>query len=92
MGLPTPLPVPPKILKAWRTARARGKRLGRPRVLVDARKIAALRSEGLSWAKIADRMGAGEGTGLPRGAILVPERLLVCRSPVHRRSNDNAVI
>ena len=43
-------------------ARSRGQRLGRPRVVVDARRIAALRSEGLSWAKIAERLGIGEGT------------------------------
>jgi DNA invertase Pin-like site-specific DNA recombinase len=38
-------------------ARARGKRLGRPRVIVDAATIAVLRSEGLSWAKIGERLG-----------------------------------
>jgi DNA invertase Pin-like site-specific DNA recombinase len=43
-------------------ARARGKRLGRPRVTVDAATIAVLRSEGLSWAKIGERLGVGEGT------------------------------
>jgi DNA invertase Pin-like site-specific DNA recombinase len=43
-------------------ARPRGKRLGRPRVTVDTRRIAALRNEGLSWATIAERMGIGEGT------------------------------
>jgi DNA invertase Pin-like site-specific DNA recombinase len=32
-----------------RNARAKGKRLGRPRVAVDASSIAALRSEGHSW-------------------------------------------
>jgi DNA invertase Pin-like site-specific DNA recombinase len=44
------------------SARARGKRLGRPRVNVDAARIAVLRSEGLSWAKIGERLGVGEGT------------------------------
>ena len=43
-------------------ARAKGKRLGRPRVFPDAHRIATLREEGLSWAKIADRLGLGEGT------------------------------
>lgn len=43
-------------------ARARGKRLGRPRVSVDPHRIAALRSDGLSWAMIAERLGIGEGT------------------------------
>jgi DNA invertase Pin-like site-specific DNA recombinase len=43
-------------------ARARGRKLGRPRVTVDAARIASLRSEGLSWAKIGEQLGVGEGT------------------------------
>jgi DNA invertase Pin-like site-specific DNA recombinase len=43
-------------------ARAQGKRLGRPRVAVDASQIRGLRSQGLSWACIASRLGLGEGT------------------------------
>lgn len=43
-------------------ARARGKRIGRPRVFIDRSKIAALRADGLSWAKVAKRLGVGEGT------------------------------
>src|SRR5882672_10363156 len=43
------------------TARARGKRLGRPRVAVDRSQIASLRALGLSWAGIAERLGVGEG-------------------------------
>ena len=43
-------------------ARAKGKRLGRPRVLVDGPRIALLRAQGLSWASIASTMGIGEGT------------------------------
>lgn len=35
-----------------RNARAKGKRLGRPRVAVDARRIAALRAEGQSWSTV----------------------------------------
>jgi DNA invertase Pin-like site-specific DNA recombinase len=42
------------------TARAKGKRLGRPRVAVDARRIAALRSQGHSWRAIASELGASE--------------------------------
>jgi len=34
-----------------RNARVKGKRLGRPRVSVDARKIARLRTEGHSWCE-----------------------------------------
>jgi DNA invertase Pin-like site-specific DNA recombinase len=40
-------------------ARARGKRLGRPRVSLDRAQISHLRAEGLSWAGIAERLGVG---------------------------------
>ena len=43
-------------------AKARGKRLGRPRVVVDARRIAHLRTQGTSWARIGEALGVGEGT------------------------------
>jgi DNA invertase Pin-like site-specific DNA recombinase len=45
-----------------RNARAKGKRLGRPRVAVDGVRIGHLRAQGLSWAKIAAQLGIGEGT------------------------------
>jgi len=51
-----------RVRAGLRNAKAKGKRLGRPRVFPDARRIATLREEGLSWAKIADRLGVGEGT------------------------------
>ncbi|MBI2820466.1 MAG: recombinase family protein [Acidobacteria bacterium] len=43
-------------------AKARGKTLGRPRVSVDRERIATLRAEGLSWARIGERLGVGEAT------------------------------
>ncbi len=43
-------------------ARARGKRLGRPRRDVDADKVAALRAQGATWREIAARLGVGIGT------------------------------
>ncbi len=55
-----------------RNARAKGKRLGRPRVIVDASRIASLRAQGRSWAQIAAETGASKGTaqraliGLPK--------------------------
>jgi DNA invertase Pin-like site-specific DNA recombinase len=45
-------------------ARARGKRLGRPRVAVNAARIDDLRAQGLSWRTIAAQLGIGEGTVL----------------------------
>ena len=51
-----------RVRAGLRNARAKGKRLGRPRVIVDRARIGSLRAEGLSWAKIAARVGIGEGT------------------------------
>jgi len=45
-----------------RNARAKGKRLGRPKVAVDASRIAALRSEGHSWGTIRRETGIAKGT------------------------------
>src|SRR5215468_5188182 len=36
-----------------RNARAKGKRLGRPRVFVDPARVSALRAQGLGWKRIA---------------------------------------
>jgi DNA invertase Pin-like site-specific DNA recombinase len=43
-------------------ARSKGKRLGRPRVNVDAARIASLRASGRSWPEIAKVIGASVGT------------------------------
>lgn len=43
-------------------ARARGARLGRPRVFADAVRIASLRAQGRSWREISEEMGIGKGT------------------------------
>jgi putative DNA-invertase from lambdoid prophage Rac len=51
-----------RVKAGLRNAKAKGKQLGRPRVTVDAAKIAALRSQGHSWAKIGEALGLGEGT------------------------------
>ena len=45
-------------------ARAKGKRLGRPRANVDASKIAALRAQGCGWRNVATELGFGVGTVL----------------------------
>jgi DNA invertase Pin-like site-specific DNA recombinase len=51
-----------RVRAGLRNAKAKGKSLGRPRVAVDAARIAVLRSQGMSWAKIAEQLGLGEGT------------------------------
>jgi len=43
-------------------AKARGKRLGRPRITVDASRIAILRAQGHSWAAVSSELGIGKGT------------------------------
>ena len=45
-----------------RNARAKGKRLGRPRRIVDAARIASLRDQGISWRRIAGELGVGVAT------------------------------
>jgi len=37
-------------------------RLGRPQIVVDVRKVAALREQGRSWPAIAKQLGVGVGT------------------------------
>lgn len=44
------------------TARAKGKRLGRPRKIVDAAQVALLRSQGASWRAISKQLGISIGT------------------------------
>src|ERR1035437_3843185 len=48
-------------------ARAKGKRLGRPRRVVDSSRITALRTQGISWATIGEQLGVSEGTARQRG-------------------------
>lgn len=51
-----------RVRAGLRNARAKGKTLGRPRVKVDAARIATLRASGLSWPKIAADLGVSVGT------------------------------
>jgi DNA invertase Pin-like site-specific DNA recombinase len=53
-----------RVKAGLRNARAKGKRLGRPRVTVDAHKIASLRAQGIGWKKIARELGIGVSTVL----------------------------
>lgn len=51
-----------RVRAGLRNAKAKGKRLGRPRVLVDAAQIAVLRNEGHSWNEISHATGVSKGT------------------------------
>ena len=64
-----------RVRAGLRNARAKGKRLGRPRVVVDASKVACLRAEGRSWASISKQLGIGKGTA-QRVALRLPKNPL----------------
>lgn len=51
-----------RVRAGLRNARAKGKRLGRPRVIVDACRIADLRTQGRSWGEIKAEVGVSKGT------------------------------
>ena len=54
-------------------AKAKGKHVGRPRVSLDVSEIARLRAQGLSWAKISQKLDVGEGT-VRRAALVLARR------------------
>lgn len=62
------------------SAKAKGKRLGRPRIAVDSERIATLRRAGESWAHIGKSLGIGEGT--VRRAAQQSAKNLSARPPV----------
>ena len=51
-----------RVRAGLRNARAKGKKFGRPRAQVDPARVAALRSEGLSWSQICQRLNLSKGT------------------------------
>jgi DNA invertase Pin-like site-specific DNA recombinase len=63
-----------RVKAGLRNARAKGKRLGRPRVVVDAARIGSLRAHGRTWREITAELGVSKGSaqrafcGLPKKA------------------------
>ena len=51
-----------RVKAGLRNARAKGKRLGRPRKMMDVAQIARLRDSGASWRAIAGQMGSNTAT------------------------------
>ena len=51
-----------RVKAGLRNARAKGKRLGRPRTILDTKRIATLRAQGVGWKRIAAGLGVGVGT------------------------------
>ena len=59
-----------RVRAGLRNARAKGKRLGRPRKVVDRYKVARLRAEGRSWRKIARAVACSARTARRIGSTL----------------------
>src|SRR5437870_8909255 len=53
-----------RVRAGLRNARAKGKKLGRPRVTVDPSRISFLRTQGRSWSSIAKELGIGKATAM----------------------------
>jgi DNA invertase Pin-like site-specific DNA recombinase len=51
-----------RVKAGLRNAKAKGKRLGRPRIVVDQVTILSKRDSGASWRAIAEKLGVGLGT------------------------------
>ena len=51
-----------RVRAGLRNAKAKGKKLGRPRVAVDAARVARLRAQGASWREISRELGLGKGS------------------------------
>jgi DNA invertase Pin-like site-specific DNA recombinase len=51
-----------RVRAGLRNARAKGKVLGRPRRILDTKRIALMRAQGVGWKRIAADMGVGVGT------------------------------
>ena len=65
-----------RVKAGLRNARAKGKRLGRPRVVVDAHRITALQKAGRSWREITRERGVAQGTA-QRAFIACPKKLVL---------------
>lgn len=59
-----------RVRAGLRNARAKGKRLGRPRKVVDAAKASQLRAQGLTWRRVGAQLGVA-----PRTAFLAVKRI-----------------
>lgn len=51
-----------RVKAGLRNARAKGKKLGRPRLDIDRSQVEALRAAGASWRAIAEKLGVALGT------------------------------
>src|ERR1017187_9117958 len=70
-----------RVRSGMAAAKAKGKRVGRPRVAVDVRRIASLRREGRSWAEITRETGISKGTAQRAQASSLPKTPAAQTSP-----------
>jgi DNA invertase Pin-like site-specific DNA recombinase len=68
-----------RVRAGLRNARAKGKRIGRPRVIVDVAQVLALRNAGRSWSAICCQTGLTKGTA-QRSVSDLPKNHLRCVS------------
>jgi DNA invertase Pin-like site-specific DNA recombinase len=66
-----------RVMAGLRNARARGKKIGRPRKPLDISKIIRLRREGRSWREIGGRLGVGATTARRRLCALAQSSAIV---------------
>jgi DNA invertase Pin-like site-specific DNA recombinase len=63
-----------RVKAGLRHARSKGKRLGRPKVIVDRSRIECLRAQGRGWKAIAREMKLGVGTVLRAAQLIAKPR------------------
>jgi len=51
-----------RVRSGLRNARAKGKKFGRPRVKIDAIRVAELRRDGLSWSQVCRTLNVSKGS------------------------------
>ena len=61
-----------RVRAGLRNARAKGRRLGRPGVIVDASRVATLRARGNSWSQIQAELGVSKASAL-RAVVGLPK-------------------
>jgi len=69
-----------RVRSGLRNAKAKGKRLGRPRVALDASTVARLRAQGRSWRAVA--LDLGTNTATARRAVLGRDKNLRKSKPL----------
>ncbi len=55
-----------RVKAGLRNARAKGKKFGRPRALVDALRVAEMRRDGLSWSQVCRTLNVSKGSAQRR--------------------------